>query len=325
MYCLALRTAARYSGWRKFEVTFRGPRFFDFANGGVVFRAEAAVTFGENIANDPQLVLHVIESDEAVIEHQHRVVEADFIAEALGDALDQPHHVVAEIADGAGDQRRQTGKTDGTKTLDALAQEGDGVALLPNHTVAAFEDTRAVGVAEDFLGMRACEGVAGDFFAAFHTFEKEGVPRTLGNAQIGADGSQQVRRKDVVDADQVALFCQALKFSKVRLDHGSEFTVDSFQFTDKGDLLLHHLRPARLIRQRPRVFWKYQEEKRRQAAALQSSKRDPSLPIVVQDRHPWSGVWLTITGPTPLFFVSVASKGLSVRVSGLESTLTGLP
>ena len=60
----------------------------------------------------------------------------------------------------------------------------------------------------------------------------------------------------------------------------------------------------------------------RQAATLQSCKRDPSLPMVVQDRHPSSGVWLTITDPPPMFFVSVASKGLRGYVSGLESTVT---
>src|SRR4029077_1222350 len=99
MYCLALRTAARYSGRRKLEVTFNGPCFFafdgffgrsaatgssrsrrgsfilrpcgasglieerasllNFAHGGIVFRAEAAGAFGKNIADDPQAVLHM--------------------------------------------------------------------------------------------------------------------------------------------------------------------------------------------------------------------------------------------------------------------------
>src|SRR5712691_9261600 len=49
--------------------------------------------------------------------------------------------------------------------------------------------------------------------------------------------------------------------------------------------------------------------------------REILLSMVVQDRHPSSGVWLTITDPPPMFFVSVASKGLNVYVSGLESTL----
>jgi hypothetical protein len=33
--------------------------------------------------------------------------------------------------------------------------------------------------------------------------------------------------------------------------------------------------------------------------------------------------WLTITGPLPLFFVSVADKGHSSVVSALESTVAG--
>jgi hypothetical protein len=37
-----------------------------------------------------------------------------------------------------------------------------------------------------------------------------------------------------------------------------------------------------------------------------------------------SDSWLTITAPSPVFFVSVASKGLRVYVSGLESTLAGI-
>ena len=35
-------------------------------------------------------------------------------------------------------------------------------------------------------------------------------------------------------------------------------------------------------------------------------------------------VKLTIVGPYPLFFVSVASKGFGVSVSGLETTLRGI-
>src|SRR5438552_4885850 len=213
----------------------------DFAHGGVVFRAKAAAALGEHIANDPQTMLHVIERDQAVIEHQHRVVQADFIAEALGDALDQPDHVVTKVADGAGDERGQSGKPHGAKTLDAFTQERDGIALFPHDTVAALEHARAVGVAEDFLGVRSRKGVARDFLAAFHAFEKEGIPRALGNPQVGADRCQQIRGKNVIDRDKVALFRETLKFAEVRLDHRNKLTVptesessiDRFQFTKK--------------------------------------------------------------------------------------------
>ncbi len=61
--------------------------------------------------------------------------------------------------------------------------------------------------------MRARKGVAGDFFSAFDTFEKEGVTGALGDAQIGADGSQQIRGKNVVDRDEVTLFRETLEFA----------------------------------------------------------------------------------------------------------------
>jgi len=44
-----------------------------------------------------------------------------------------------------------------------------------------------------------------------------------------------------------------------------------------------------------------------------------------QDRNPLSDSWLTITGAPPMFFISVASKELRAYVSGLESTLAGIP
>ncbi len=96
--------------------------------------------------------------------------------------------------------------------------------------------------------MRARERVTRDLFATFHALEKEGIPRALGDAQIGAYGGQQIRGKNVVDRDEVALFGEALEFAEIRLDHGNKFTVptesprcsggaessiDSFQFTKK--------------------------------------------------------------------------------------------
>ncbi len=47
----------------------------------------------------------------------------------------------------------------------------------------------------------------------------------------------------------------------------------------------------------------------------QMAREVPSLPMVARDRHPSSGVWLTITPHSPLFLVSVVSKGLSSAVS----------
>ena len=42
------------------------------------------MALGENVADNPQAVLDVIECDEAVIEHQHRIVKTDLVAQAFG-------------------------------------------------------------------------------------------------------------------------------------------------------------------------------------------------------------------------------------------------
>ena len=202
-------------------------RLLDCADGGVVLRTETAVTFGENVANDPQTVLHVIEGNDAVIKHEHGIVEADFVAQTLGQTLDQTHHVITEIADGTGHQGRQSRQPHGPEALGPFPQKRNGVALFPNDPVAAFEHARAACVTEDFLRMGAGKRVARDFFAAFHAFQEERIPRALRDPQIGADGRQQIRGKHVVHGNEIPLFGQALKFAEVRLDHGvsSQSTV----------------------------------------------------------------------------------------------------
>ena len=79
------------------------------------------MTFGENVADDPQTVLNMIKGNQTVVEHEHGIVKADFVAQALGKAFDEAHHVVTEVADGASDERGQAWKPHRTKTLDTLA------------------------------------------------------------------------------------------------------------------------------------------------------------------------------------------------------------
>ena len=122
-----------------------------------------------------------------MIEHEHRIEQTNFIAKALGQALDQPNHVIAEITDGPGNERRQTRKANGAKTLHVRAKKRDGIFFFPNDAVTAFQNTGAIGVAKNLL--RICSGkrVSGDFFAAFHAFEEKRKARALCDAEIRAD------------------------------------------------------------------------------------------------------------------------------------------
>jgi hypothetical protein len=92
---------------------------------------------------------------------------------------------------------------------------------------------------------------------------------------------------------------------EARLDHGSRFTVptesessiDSFQFAEKETYYYITLCWTRLFVRGLGYFWKKQEEKRRpleaqgkRAAALQSSKREPSLlPAADSGQTPFVG------------------------------------
>src|SRR5262249_133605 len=69
--------------------------------------------------------------------------------------------------------------------------------------------------------MRAGKRVARDFFAALDRFQQKRVARGLCDAQIGADGRQQVRGKNVIDGNQVSLFGESAEFGKARLNHGA--------------------------------------------------------------------------------------------------------
>src|SRR5580700_6531911 len=195
-------------------------RFANLAHRGVVFRAKAAFAVGVHIADNPQPVLQVIESDDAVIEHQHGVVQADVVAQAFGELLDEADHVVGKIANGAGHERRQTRQAHRAEAVHPRAKKRHRIALFPNDAVAALQHTSAAGVPKDFLGIRAGKCVAGDFFAALHAFQQKGVARTLGQTEISADGSEQVRRKYLINRDKVALFGETLEFAEVGLNHG---------------------------------------------------------------------------------------------------------
>ena len=162
----------------------------------------------------------MIEGDEAVIKHEHRIIEADLVAQALGKTLDQANHVVTEISDGSGNQRWQAGEPHGTKALDPLAEERDGIALFPDQAFPVFEDARAIPVPEDFFRMRAGKRIPRDFFASFNAFEEKRVARALRDAQVGTHGRQQIRGKYVVDRDEVSLLRETLELLEVGLHHG---------------------------------------------------------------------------------------------------------
>src|SRR5215475_10394613 len=171
------------------------------------------------ISHDPQAVLHVIEGNQAVIEHQHRIEQSDFIAQPLGQTFDEPNHVVTEITDRAGNQRRQTWQAHGPVALHVRAQKRDWVLFFPYDAVTVLQYAGTVRITKNLF--RICPGkrVARNFFAALDALEEKRKARSPRDSQIRADGRQQVSRKDVVNGDEISLLGEPLKFLERRLNH----------------------------------------------------------------------------------------------------------
>ena len=140
----------------------------NFLQRRIVFLLQGLLPFSENIADDPQPVLHVVERDQPVIKHQHRVKQANLVAQLFRQPLNQANHVVTEISDRSSDQRRQSRKTHGPESLDARAPKRNRIALFPNHAVMAFQNACAIRIAKNFFRMRTGKCVARNFFSALN-------------------------------------------------------------------------------------------------------------------------------------------------------------
>ncbi len=162
---------------------------------------------------------NVVESNQAEVEHHDAIVEAHFVGAAGRNIFDQAHHVVSEIADRAADQRGQAGHADGTVAGREPAEKLDGIFGGTADAAAGLDGAIGATSAEDFFGIRSGEGVAGDVLAAFDAFEEKRIFCAVGDAQMRADGREQVGGEGVVDRDEIALAGEAREGFEIGLNH----------------------------------------------------------------------------------------------------------
>src|SRR5579872_193424 len=162
---------------------------------------------------------NVIENDQAQIKHHYSIFSAEIVLGAVWNALKKAHHVVGEIADGAGHERGEAGNANRPIALNAIPKKVQGIRLHPGDAALGFQDAGSVDVAKHFGRIGADEGVASDFFAALDAFEQAGVAGMARESQVGADGGEKIGRKGFVDRDEIALTGQAGKTLKIGLDH----------------------------------------------------------------------------------------------------------
>ena len=203
-------------------------RLGNFAQRGAIFRAQTAGAAGKDVADHPNPMADMIEHNQTEIEHHDGIVCADVVFGVIGDAFEQPHHVIREVSNRSRHQGRQPGYAHRPVALNAIAQEVQGIGLHPRDAAFGFENAGSVDVPKHFGGMGADEGVARDLLTALDALEQAGVACVPRQAQVGPYGRKQVGRKGIVDGDEIAFAGQAGKRTKVGLYH-RKFVMENCQ------------------------------------------------------------------------------------------------
>ena len=124
--------------------------------------------------------VEVVEDDEAVGDHQHRVGQPQRVRRRRRQALDGADQVVAQVADGPAGEARQARHRDRGQRAQPLREVADGIIGLSGGApaVAACPALHgAPAVAPRFARLGAEEGVAGPALAAHQRLEQEGERR----------------------------------------------------------------------------------------------------------------------------------------------------
>ena len=143
--------------------------------------------------DDGQFVLHGVENHHHAGAHEKGVGRAHRIGLVAGKLLDEPHRVVAQIAEHARRHGRQMLGDVELGGVEQLAQRLERAGLAGLECVRVLEralvDLGHVAVrAPEHVGIEADDRIAAAHGAAFDGFEKEGVGPVGGELQHGRDG-----------------------------------------------------------------------------------------------------------------------------------------
>ena len=130
--------------------------------------------------------------------HEHAVGHAERIGSLVGQVLDQPHGVVAHVADDAGGDRRQLRQADRCARRQQGAQRLQGRRASRPRRHDGFGERLAVDLgpvaegAPDDVGSDADDGVAPAHGAALHRLQEAADGLPVAQLQGGRDGRLEV-------------------------------------------------------------------------------------------------------------------------------------
>ena len=130
----------------------------------------AARTLARNIrgGDDVNLVAQVIESQQAIEEHQHAIGQGKIVLGMVADSFQLADDVIREIANRASSERRQA--SDGRRTMlpEQLFHHRQHVALALFASLSALQHNVFAPRSHLQIGTRTEERIAANLFAALH-------------------------------------------------------------------------------------------------------------------------------------------------------------
>ena len=162
------------------------------------------------------LVAHVVEGENRLVEHHRRVVHPEIVRSGSRDVFDQADHVVAEEANATARKRGQTGeghRLKPTHRFTHLAEEalsiGCAEASVFGVVVGFF---RSFADTADKERIPAQKGISRQFFSPFHRFQQKGETAAFLKLEKSRDRRQKIGDYRFVYRDDVARRTQLLNF-----------------------------------------------------------------------------------------------------------------
>src|SRR6185312_5644523 len=166
----------KFARQRLRELLFNAGNVTHGAGIGLLGRLVAHIGRG----NDEDLMPNVVKRQQPVKEHEHAVRQFEVVFGSLREFFQLAHGIVRKEADGAGGERRQSGKVSRFVLTQQAVQNFKGIAFKLLARLTLFQRDVVAASAQHHIRTYAKESVAANFFAALYGFKQEGVGRALG-------------------------------------------------------------------------------------------------------------------------------------------------
>ena len=192
------------------------------------FHALVGAVVVDGVEDQVHLVCPVVQHRDLGSEHHHQFGKPEVVDAGVRQRLQPPHHVVAEVTDHPGVERRQSLGGRGGEFGEGLAQNVERVPVADAGQLAAQPDGLPAALREGGVAPHPDEGVPGPH--PFRCgFQQEGSLTRPAQGGVQADRGDVIGQQTGVDADHAAGSRQLRELGEGRRDvqHSTSLPVNS--------------------------------------------------------------------------------------------------